>query len=1179
MRFLRLQLKAVGPFSGAELDLSGGQHGLHLIYGPNEAGKTSTLRALSHLLFGFPTRTADGFIHPYDQLRVGGTLSHSDGEVLEIVRRKGNKNTLRDLADAATVAPERLERFLGGVDQETFENLFGIDHARLKQAGEEIKTGQGRLGELLFAAGTGLAGLGQAKQRLQERLDALFKPRGQNQRINQALAEYRVSQDEIKRFQLPSEDWQRHDRALRDAQEQGNRLVEQTHAARRALNRMIRVRDAIPQVARLRRLQGEFEQLGDIVRLRDSFGSECREAQETLHLVVSTIEQTRTTVEELDARLAETEPRHRLLDSADAIEALKEQLGAVEKALEHRPRLENWRLENEHLAREILGKLGRSRDLDAAEELHLRADEPPMIRALGQRFTALRVQRDETRSAIAKHEEQAGRLEREQSALGTPRDVASLRRAVRAARKAGDLDARNAEARAAYDGATRQAALGLQQLPGWSGSLDDLERQAVPVEPTLVRFESDWQAVERELRLLDDQENAEAKAVKQLEAQLRALDLHQDVPTEDDLRAARQRRDEGWRLVRDAGPAPSADSVDAERGAFVAEFAPGRALADAFEQSMLRADAMGDRLRHEAERVARKAEWLAQLDAHQGTREGRSRTRRDVEDRRDRVRADWKRLVDALGVSAAEPAELRAWLRQRAEVVHRLEQARDARLAREDCEALLAEHRAAVERAMGGLSASLPDPQEGLAALLEQSEEVLEREDRASRRRETLINQIAEARADLARDQLRLQATEEELSSWRLDWSAKMARIGLEPDAAPEQAEIVLTEIQSLFEALSKRREFQSRIRGIDRDADQFAAAVATIRGQVGLDLQELSPAALARELAQRLREERDAEQRRTTLIQQRDRESQRLREAETEQVAVVARLDRLRLEAGCASTDELPEAERRSRDRARLEDDLRACEDQVIALGAGADLAQFSSEVEQADADDLGPAIAQREADVAALESELHAVKETLGAERVELARMDGGDSAAEAAEKAQTITARLQTDVILYAKLKLAAAVLNRGIEKYREKSQGPVLARASQLFADLTDGSFSRLQIDDDGDGRSLLKGVRADGRLVGVEGMSDGSHDQLYLALRLASLESWLQAHEPIPFVVDDILLNFDDRRALAALRALAELSRRTQVLFFTHHAHLFDLARKHLADDVVFIQTLPSSQTG
>ena len=112
-------------------------------------------------------------------------------------------------------------------------------------------------------------------------------------------------------------------------------------------------------------------------------------------------------------------------------------------------------------------------------------------------------------------------------------------------------------------------------------------------------------------------------------------------------------------------------------------------------------------------------------------------------------------------------------------------------------------------------------------------------------------------------------------------------------------------------------------------------------------------------------------------------------------------------------------------------------------------------------------------------------------------------------------------------------------------------------------MTDGSFIRLQIDDNGDGHSVLKGVRPDGRLVGIDGMSDGSHDQLYLALRLASLESWLHTHESVPFVVDDILLNFDDVRTTAALRALAGLSRQTQVLFFTHHRHIVDLACGHL----------------
>jgi uncharacterized protein YhaN len=82
------------------------------------------------------------------------------------------------------------------------------------------------------------------------------------------------------------------------------------------------------------------------------------------------------------------------------------------------------------------------------------------------------------------------------------------------------------------------------------------------------------------------------------------------------------------------------------------------------------------------------------------------------------------------------------------------------------------------------------------------------------------------------------------------------------------------------------------------------------------------------------------------------------------------------------------------------------------------------------------------------------------------------------------------------------------------------------------------------------------------------MSDGTADQLYLSLRLAGLEHYLDANEPMPFIVDDILIKFDNTRAVAALKALAELSERTQVVFFTHHRHLMELAAGNLPGSVL-----------
>ncbi|MGP0065057.1 MAG: AAA family ATPase, partial [Isosphaeraceae bacterium] len=274
MKLLSLNLKAVGPFTGAVLDFSEGTHGLHLVYGPNEAGKTSSMRALSYLLFDFPHLSADHFVHPNDQLRVGGKLRHSSGDELEILRRRGNRNTLRGPDDSSPIADEQLARFLGGINQDTFEALFGIDHERLSRAGEEIRTGQGRLGELLFAAGAGLAGLRRAHETLQKGLDELFKPRAQNPRINKTLTELRDAQDELKQHQLPSEDWQRHDRVYRDALDESERLRGSIRSARGEQARLKRIKSAIPIVARRRRLTQERDAMGEVVRLRDDFGDE-----------------------------------------------------------------------------------------------------------------------------------------------------------------------------------------------------------------------------------------------------------------------------------------------------------------------------------------------------------------------------------------------------------------------------------------------------------------------------------------------------------------------------------------------------------------------------------------------------------------------------------------------------------------------------------------------------------------------------------------------------------------------------------------------------------------------------------------------------------------------------------------------------------------------------------------
>ena len=74
---------------------------------------------------------------------------------------------------------------------------------------------------------------------------------------------------------------------------------------------------------------------------------------------------------------------------------------------------------------------------------------------------------------------------------------------------------------------------------------------------------------------------------------------------------------------------------------------------------------------------------------------------------------------------------------------------------------------------------------------------------------------------------------------------------------------------------------------------------------------------------------------------------------------------------------------------------------------------------------------------------------------------------------------------------------------------------------------------------------LAGIRPDGVRVPVSGMSTGTADQLYLALRVAAVEDYLDHAAPLPFVADDLFINFDDDRAAAGFQVLGQLAKKTQ----------------------------------
>lgn len=136
MKISKLYLKAFGPYTEQVIDFGGKTASLHILYGPNEAGKSSLLRAIHALFFGISERTQDNFVHENVLLRIGGLIDDNKGHQLAIMRRKARRQPLREwngnvgidiVCEGDSLPDDVLSALMGSIGAVEFSKLFGID--------------------------------------------------------------------------------------------------------------------------------------------------------------------------------------------------------------------------------------------------------------------------------------------------------------------------------------------------------------------------------------------------------------------------------------------------------------------------------------------------------------------------------------------------------------------------------------------------------------------------------------------------------------------------------------------------------------------------------------------------------------------------------------------------------------------------------------------------------------------------------------------------------------------------------------------------------------------------------------------------------------------------------------------------------------------------------------------
>lgn len=1169
MRLQRFDLKAFGPFTDRSLVFDSKGPGLHIIFGPNEAGKSSSLRGLKALLYGFHPQTPDNFHHSYDQLLVGGCLENEDGQNLTFRRRKKRLNDLID-ADGNPLDASLLAAFLQGVEPEIFESLYGIDHTHLVEGGNEILAQQGEVGKALFAAGAGISSLRDVISGLEQEASDLFKPSGSKPEINKAIKRFKELQQQVKALSLAPKEWKELRKALQDAKAERTSLEQDRESKNTALRRLERLQQAIPELASLKLWQEHAAALGEVDILPPDIGERHQQVEQAIREAAGQLQTSSQRLKQLEEKRRAISLNKTLLEQGDLVDDFHQRLGEYRKGQKDRPERNGMRINLRKEAALLLGQVRADMALEDVATLRPMLTKKRTIQSLSSRFEAISQHVGQAKKQRKGSEQELKEVEKSLLAIPEQKDHRGLNVAVKLARKAGDIDSKIDKARSDIEQGQRECLTELKRIGLWSGDLFSLMELALPLAETVQQFEQTYSELGDERRVLAKERKAALKELKSAETELKKLEYGGDVPSENDLHDTRGKRDKGWQLLRRQWLADENVSAESQN------YDPEKPLPDAYEGLVRQADVIADRLRNEADRVAHSANLKAQVEQQQELFAGCDTSEKDLGRREKIVDEAWAKTWKPLGISARSPREMSGWLTAMEKLRYRVGELlkKELDVVNEETRQRQLQQQLVKELQNMEVKELPPTEAQPLGPVLVFAETIMEQIDRQQTGLNLLKERQKKAQKAFLQAGEEYKEAQETLIDWQEQWQKAVSGLGLKGEISTLEAMDYLESLQSCLDKEKQAGDLQKRIDGIDRDAAHLEKEVKTLLEKAAPDLMDLP---LDQAILQ-LRASLGQAQKDNTLYDQLSEELESLQTdvalGEKKLQEARERLEELLSITKCEKAEELGSIIGRFLEYQKLQEKIATSESTLARIGAGTPLDDLIAQAETVSADELPGRIESLRQDV---EEKIHPAINTISQEIGEISNkliiMDGSGKAAEVSEQMEQELARIRRLAERYTRVKLVSRILQQEIERYREMHQDPVLHIASNYFAKLTLNSFTSLKADVNDKGEPVLVGGRVDGKWTGVSGMSDGTRDQLYLALRLATLEWRMQTSEPMPFIVDDILINFDDDRSRATLNVLAELGRKNQVILFTHHRQLVDEAEKIGEKEEVVVHNL------
>ncbi len=1170
MRINKLDLMKFGHFTDYTIEFYRDKP-FNIIFGPDESGKTTILNAVSSLFYGIPRNTAYDYQHGSPV--IGAEFEYADGQVISYQRKKGARtiSLYEGEKDKDKKIAEKADGIKNEMEEETFRNMFALDHRILREGGRALMEVGGELGQSLFIASSGINNLQIVQKALEDSIDSIYKPTARKtSEINRLLIQLKEQDKLIKEKSLKLDEFKKSELEFAESQKELKECKREFKMLNIEDSRMRRMSILLQPANQYREAMNARAELGLFDYLPEKISQERESLQKKLDDVLRQYESLK---KEIDKILESREQIHvpeQIIFCQEQIKELKEELGQYREARRNAPEKKRDSENYEEQAWSLIRKLQPGVDsLSEVERLRLSLEEVETIKGMAQLWSELENEQNYLHKEISKNDLDIKGNEKKFLEFPELRDSLPIKKVLDEVQRQGDIEKslfdhkiELSQREADFDGA-------YQAFPLWVGETAALLSTKIPLEATLRKYEGLYKEIEDKLQELDIIIKQNRTEVEKNQLALAELQEKGDIPEENLLMDARAQRQLGWSIVKKV----LADERDSQAELL---YTAGLKLENVYETDVEKADGIADQMRREADRAAQRNKLRASI-GDTNKKLGEYQTERDFIFR-ERVRLDeqWQLEWHDIPVERVlSPMEMRSWVTVFAEVRKQYQDIEQARIRKQEIERGYEEAKSMLIEVLPGIEAIKRE--ESLKSLTSICQEMISDVDKVNHDYNGLTQQIQKDRdyGEKLGQEMKSQAAK--IESWQGNWAAWMDKAGLDRNALPSTALAYIDTLRQMFDLLDKKnfseREYLSSLEFIEH----FEKRVNYLAETTGMADPVLTP----EQKVARMDEVRERAEQDKVLLEEKDKnlknKEKELRETEYAIQEYEEEMKRLLAKVRCIDVEQMKEQEQRSL-RAREQDQkIETARDILVANlpDTSTSVEELLKELENIDADQLQAEIMTLGETINLQESR----KEEASARYLqadykysELNR-NVSEEAALAAQEAQEITARIKNLTEDYVRLKIARKILADSIISYSCKNQNYIIERAGEIFARLTLNSFSGLKVGQNESYREVLLGMRSSGDELVIEEMSEGTQDQLYLAIRLANIEQFITNNRPIPLIMDDLLINFDDERAQAALGVMEELSYKLQIIYFTHHQHIKEMAEKQISPGILKIQNI------